>query len=336
MAKRLVFSQPVGIDRESSALRSLRSLRAELTVGIMFWLDHPSYKFASDRLVKYLQAEKYRFRRLPPIIFLCGAMNSPARDTLNHYLNKYRPDLPLFYAERVWNEIATSTELNALEMEAYLAALADVLIILVESPGTFAELGAFSLSDALRKKLLPVLDVRFRNQHSFLETGPVRWINADSDYRPPVYVDLRKILEAIDQIEERLDRIPSAKPTKVEDLAQSPKHLLFFMCDLLAIIEPATSDMIGHYIERIVPTVTKRQITTLVGLGSAMRLLTPAQLTLDGVTGTFYYRPEEDALTRPFHHKMLQDLPTQRAAQMSVLLTIPQATQALRELGNLL
>jgi hypothetical protein len=299
LAKRLVFSQPVGIDRESSALRSLRSLRAVLRVGIMFWLDHPSYRNASDRLVKYLQSDKYRFRRLPPIVFLCGGMNSHARDSLNAYLHKYRPDLPVFYAEKVWNEIATTTELNALEMEAYLAALADILIIVVESPGTFAELGAFSLSDDLRKKLLPVLDIRFKNELSFLETGPVRWVNGDSEFRPPVYVDLRKILEAVDQIEERLDRIPSSKTTKVENLARSPKYLLFFICDLLAVIEPATGEIIEHYVTRIVPNVTKRQIAALIGLGSAMKLLTCNPGLEMGSTSTSIRRRSMLPIPRP-------------------------------------
>jgi hypothetical protein len=81
-------------------------------------------------------------------------------------------------------------------MESDLAALADLVIIIVESAGTFAELGAFSLSDPLRKKVLPIVDAQFRDQPSFISTGPLRWIDAESAFAETIYVSLPKILEA--------------------------------------------------------------------------------------------------------------------------------------------
>src|SRR5687768_6000643 len=191
-----------------------------------YWLDHPSYKAVRDRLIDYLRSEKYRFRSLNPVVFLCGGMDSPHRNTLRNYLVAHQPEFSVFYAEQVWNEIAVNTELSALQMEDHLARLADIVIILVESPGTFTELGAFSLSDDLRRKLLPILDARYQNTGSFIETGPIRWINVDSEFRPSIYVDLSKILEAIDQIEERLTRLPKPTTTRVDDLATNPKQLL--------------------------------------------------------------------------------------------------------------
>ena len=80
-------------------------------------------------------------------------------------------------------------------MEAKLAALSDFVLI-VESPGTFAELGVFSLSDELRKKLLPILDIKYRSGQSFVETAPVRWTNRDSDLRPSIWVSHESILGA--------------------------------------------------------------------------------------------------------------------------------------------
>lgn len=302
-----------------------------------FWLEHPSYKIVRRDLIKYLQSDKRRFRRLAPVLFLCGGFKSPAREVLRAYLTKYDQDLAVFYAEDVWRQIAASSSaLNALQMEEYLANLADILIILVESPGTFAELGAFSLSEVLRKKLLPILDSRYKNDQSFIETGPVRWIGQDSRFNPPIYVDLRQILTVADEIEERIDRIPKQKPTRVTDLAANPKQLLFFVCDLVAVIEPATIQIIQSYIQDIVPALTETEVSALVGLGSAMELLRPVSLTINGVTDTFYYRPSDDALTRPFHHKKWLDLPSQRAAHASVLLAIEQGRQALSALAKVL
>jgi hypothetical protein len=297
-----------------------------------FWLDHPSYRPVRNRLIEYLTSTKYRFRRLAPVIFLCGGLQSPARATLRAYLEKHTPDLSLFYAEDVWKDIAARSELSALEMEEYLAQLADMLIILVESAGTFTELGAFSVVEKLRHKLLPILDVSHRKDKSFIATGPVQWIDSDSEFKPAIYVDLEQILTAVTQVEERLQRIPKPTTTRVENLATSPKQLLFFICDLLAVIEPATREIVEYYIAQIVPGVNVRQVSTLIGLGFAMGLIAQAELSINGSTDVFYYRPSIDSLARPFHHDRWLDLPTHRAEQAGALLAIREGREALEQL----
>ncbi|MEO6390669.1 MAG: retron St85 family effector protein [Pyrinomonadaceae bacterium] len=144
----------------------------------MSWLKHPRYEPAVQRLVTYLKADKYRFKSLKPLVFLCGGRGPGPRDQIYAYLRKYWPDLHVFYAEKVWDVIASQGHLNALQMEETLAEMADMLVIIVESPGTFAELGAFSLSEPLRTKLLPILDIQFEGDDSFINTGPVKWIQA--------------------------------------------------------------------------------------------------------------------------------------------------------------
>jgi hypothetical protein len=298
-----------------------------------FWLDHPSYRPVRDRLIDYLTSSKYRFRRLSPVIFLCGGLNSPARNTLRDYLAKRVSGLALFYAEDVWQQIATRSDLSALEMEEYLAQLADMLIILVESPGTFTELGAFSVVASLRDKLLPILDIRYRNdKSSFIATGPVQWIDNDSRFKPAIYADLERVLTAIAQVEDRLERLPKPSTTRVENLAISPKHLLFFICDLLAVIEPATREIIEYYITQIVPGINTKQVSTLIGLGVAMALIAQSEFSIRGTTAVFYYRPSIDSLVKPFHHDRWLDLPTHRAEQAGALLAIAQGRDALEEL----
>src|SRR5437870_3249132 len=123
----------------------------------MPWLNHPKFVRVREEILQAVQKNEYRFRRTPNVIFLCGALNSQPRDRLAEFFRKTRKDDTLvFYAEEVWIAISKREELSALEMEAKLAALSDIVIIIVESPGTFAELGAFSLSNELRTKLLPI------------------------------------------------------------------------------------------------------------------------------------------------------------------------------------
>jgi len=134
----------------------------------MLWLNHPKFVRVRDEILEAVRRNEYRFRRTQNVLFLCGAAQSSRRDRLAEYLRKKRKDTLVFFAEDVWAAISQIKQLSALEMEAELAALSDIVVIIVESPGTFAELGAFSLSDPLRKKLLPILDQKYRTGQSFV------------------------------------------------------------------------------------------------------------------------------------------------------------------------
>jgi hypothetical protein len=301
------------------------------------WLAHPKYVAARERLVAYLRSPNYRFRRTNPVLFLCGGAGLPNRDRLRDYLHKYSPGLDVFYAERVWEHIAADPNRSALEMESDLALLADLVIIIVESPGTFAELGAFSLVAPLRKKLLPIVDTEYKDQPSFISTGPLRWIDRESEFGPTIYAALPRVLEVVDQVEERIERIPKSHSVKISNLASSPKHLLFFLSDLIAVIYPTTIEGVEDYVGRIAPSILSSAISvpTLIGLAVAMGLVRATSLESGNRKQTFYLPGLPTAVERPFHHRRFLDLPSQRADHVSVLLAISEANEALREVAKL-
>lgn len=140
-------------------------------------------------------------------------------------------------------------------MESDLAALSDLIIIIVESPGTYAELGAFSHVSELRRKLLPIVDRHYRGANSFINTGPIRWIDQDSEFRPTIWTRHNQILESVKEIERRIERIPKPKPVKVSDLARSRKHLLFFVCDVVGVVAPTTVEGLEYLMAAIAPSV---------------------------------------------------------------------------------
>jgi len=263
------------------------------------------------------------------VVFLCGADGSKGRDALRAYLQKYTANLNVFYAEKVWEVIASLGELDALQMEEHLAKLADLVIVIVESPGTFSELGAFSISPPLRKKMLPIVDGEYQGVSSFIANGPVKWIDAESDFKPTIYANLKQILLVADQVGERIERIPKPRSAKLEDLATSPKHLLFFICDLISVIYPATLPMVTGYLAEISPSIASSGINvpTLIVLAVAMNLLRPLTLTAGSRTETYYIPTESVDASRPFHHSRFLYLESQRAAYTSVLLSIPEAKE---------
>lgn len=114
------------------------------------------------------------------------------------------------------------------------------------------------------------------------------------------------------------------------DLTNSPKHALFFLCDLIAVVQPATHDILEFYLREIIGDASVRNVGSLLGLACAMNLVQTSTMSIDGKDETFYGRnAPEESLGRPYHHSHRLDLPTERARQASVLQIIQDAQRAL-------
>jgi hypothetical protein len=292
------------------------------------WFDHPAYRPLRDELIAVFKSRSVAFGRLKNVIFLCGGFQSPRRDFLFQYLKKWATDALVFQADDVWARIASSTSLNALAMEAQLADLADAVIIIVESPGTFAELGAFSNSGPLRRKLLPILDKRYEQSQSFINTGPVSWVNADSVFKPALFVDLDSILLAADEITGRLARLNPMSRERVKNLAEHPKHLLLMLRDIVGMIGPVSAHHVEQYVKAILDA-DPPHVLSLLGLAESLQLLESGRV---GNETYYFVRITDDY--HPVVRKQFFDLPTERAKVLEVLQRIDSARAALSLLSR--
>lgn len=292
----------------------------------MSWLNHPQFVPTRDRVIDALKDKEHSFRKVRSVVFLCGGRDSTPRDRLAQYLRACG-DYLVFYAEDVWEVISNQAGLNALEAEARLADLADVVVVIVESPGTFAELGAFALSEPLRVKLLPILDSRHRNTGSFIETGPVRWVDKDSQFAPAVWLNPSTILEGTAEIDERLAVLPRITSSRVQNLADSPKHLLFFVCDIVAIFGPCPLHHVEFYTDQVldgeIPSVS---VDMLLGLAVAMNLIT----IVPSREGSMFFRPPVDGKLPTYRKTKYLHPPEMRAQVWAALQRIEEGQAALR------
>jgi hypothetical protein len=122
-------------------------------------------------------------------IFLCGGADSSeqeARRKLGAALaglkSKYR--YSIFYPEDMFVELVLGHQKqDLLTLENLLARSVSAVTILLQSPGTFTELGAFSNHDLLKDKLVVVVDPRYRRAQSFINTGPIRHLTNETSSR---------------------------------------------------------------------------------------------------------------------------------------------------------
>jgi hypothetical protein len=127
-------------------------------------------------------------------IFLCGADvkdKSKGRSKMADLLkeNQSRIQYELLYPENLFDDLlAGQGQQSLLALENILANSVDAIVLLPESPGSFAELGAFSSNEKLVNKLICITDQRYKNKRSFLNYGPNRLIKA-SDSGKVIYLD---------------------------------------------------------------------------------------------------------------------------------------------------
>lgn len=210
-------------------------------------------------------------------------------------------------------------------MEEQLARLADMIIIVVESPGTFAELGAFASNSELRKKLLPIVDRRYEQEESFINTGPVRWTDEESRFGPTIFADFDPFLLVADQVVDRIGAIQSTgRPLKeIESLplAERPKHLLYLLCDIVAIVGPTTSSVCIDILQAILGGKNPLlDVPTLLGLAETMDLI---QFVDEHDDGPIYHRPPINGVLEPYLHKRMFDLGLERARFIGTMQKVP-------------
>jgi hypothetical protein len=272
---------------------------------------------------------------LPRIAFVCGAKDSQSRERLLRHIARQRPDTLAFKADDVWERLSSDASLagvsvnGAQALESGLAAVSDIVIIIVESPGTIAELGAFAQAEPLRRKLMAIQQIQYKVEKSFINSGPVRWIDADSVFRPVVWTDLNRIEDVFSDVGRRLDLIHNERGIEIKDCAKSPKHALFVLLDLVSAIGPATRSDIAYCFEQIVPGTLDLTVGALLEMAVALRMISAVDPA--GDSRLYYRRLSDGVLHESFTktHGEPFDLSAERARIVGVLQRIPEARTAL-------
>jgi hypothetical protein len=122
-------------------------------------------------------------------IFLCGGAGDTQDElrkglgaSLTALKSKYR--YSVFYPEDMFVELVLGHQKQDLLMlENLLARSVSVVTILLQSPGTFTELGAFSNHDLLKDKLVVVVDPKHMKAQSFINAGPIRHLLKETSSR---------------------------------------------------------------------------------------------------------------------------------------------------------
>lgn len=142
----------------------------------------------------HFEGSTSKYVTYPKFVFLCGKgyeagkYDVSNRGVTGRFLKKLLPDTHIVLSEKLWEE-RFDGDIDLLIFEEFLAEISDAIILFVESPGSFCELGTFAYADDLfGDKLIIVLDEKYRNSKSFISTGPV--LKAKKDNSQVLYAPI--------------------------------------------------------------------------------------------------------------------------------------------------
>lgn len=132
-----------------------------------------------EHMKLYLNNNATKFITYPKFVFVCGKKfssseeyNKSNRGVIDKYLKTKSKDVFIVLSEKLWED-SFDSDIDLLTFEEFLAEVSDAIILFVESPGSFCELGAFAYADKLfSDKLIIVIDEKYKGNKSFIITGP--------------------------------------------------------------------------------------------------------------------------------------------------------------------
>lgn len=106
-------------------------------------------------------------------IFLCGGYiySGDNREILKNILIK-RQDIKCLYSEKLF----TNFDFDLLSFEELLVEHSTNVVIILESYGSACELGAFTYTNKLLKKIIVINNKDHKGKHTFINDGPIKKI----------------------------------------------------------------------------------------------------------------------------------------------------------------
>ncbi len=161
------------------------------------------------------------------------------RDAFYWWINEHRKELVelLLFPESYndWSDFSTYSDLLLFEKD--LGYLTSVVLVFLESPGSIAELGAFSQIESLSERLLVVVKDDCHPKNSFISLGPIRSIKETQKYPNCVCVVPKgtptQLAAHIPVIVEMLDKKRADKKYKINFDANNLQHQIILVLDLV-------------------------------------------------------------------------------------------------------
>ena len=284
----------------------------------------PAFLKDLESFAKTVHDEVYRtFYDFKTTVFLCGAGTSSrksVRREIDEYLREwrffyYRYDI--VYPENLFDELLFGQKhVDLLTLENILADSVDAIVLVIESYGAVAELGAFASNPLLRRKLVCVVDGRHKKAKSFINYGPLRLLK-DTGEGEIIYGDYSNVKKMIEPVRKAITKIKKSttKSAHVKNVVQAHHYIL----SCIYLLEPTSRDLLVKMVEYAsgIEKMVSHAITTAAL--SMLRKNREILLTSDGYKLTPTGKSRFETLGRRGRSEMTYDLKSLDKLRVAVL-----------------
>lgn len=185
-------------------------------------------------------------------IFLCGA-DLKQKDKIRFQIadiliNDLRNSFfyNVIFPEDIFDDLLYgSNSQDLLSLENMLADSVDVIAIIPESPGSFAELGAFANDEKLRSKIICIIDKHYKKNKSFINEGPVKLVKKSNKYGL-IFVDPNNILDSTYNLSSLIKKLKKSSTKRTDKI--SLLQLENFLLPSIFLLEPVNKQTLQELI----------------------------------------------------------------------------------------
>lgn len=162
---------------------------------------------------------------------------------------------------------------DLISFEEDIARIAAVVLVIAESPGSLAELGAFTANDAIRRVLRVVIQQKFETQESFVRFGPIERVRKAKRDNLGVYpwrvrssgkLIISSARPHISEIKKFINEHVEATPTSTMYSQLDEASLFYVVYWIIYLCLAVEIKNLCKYVQSIIPTVTEEEINNKV------------------------------------------------------------------------
>ena len=240
-------------------------------------LDHPLLEAHNKELRKRvvdLLKQAFTVSRDSNLVFVCGG-NDPShmRQRFATYFPDNLADFEFFEPEFAMENYFLSGDpepFNIGDFEELVGRLSHSIVLFPEGPGSFAELGYFSMQPELASKTVLVIDTDRQLNDSFISLGPAAKISSTSVFQPTIYTNYAA--PNFDLIRERLkSRKPlsrNRKTVKYDKFSTVSDYDLFALVfEIIQLLRFSTSEDLFYMLNAIFKgNINKSKVRKLISI----------------------------------------------------------------------
>lgn len=232
-----------------------------------------------EELLSYVVLGELRFQWPSAFIFFCGGSSSEDSNdpvSLRHYLLNERKIASRLNANVILAEAANqlyrdSSYKDLITYEEDIAKISRLILLIAESAGSLAELGAFSSSGQIKKKLSVLMQQKYFDAESFVRFGPIERLQNESETKVAFFPwrtngkgrvvksSIRDhVAEIIRFINDRIDDVPQTFQFGLESNRDARDFAIILW--LSSVAQAITADRISDYSEKLGHPVVRARV----------------------------------------------------------------------------